>query len=75
VWNGVADFQVWNEANVAAYWSGTPCTDGDPDGLDPRGAAIRGFARAADQPRVRHPAQQPAELDRAFYGQRVGGRT
>ncbi len=24
VWGGVADFQVWNEANVANYWSGTP---------------------------------------------------
>jgi polysaccharide biosynthesis protein PslG len=24
VWGGVADFQVWNEANVPGYWSGTP---------------------------------------------------
>jgi polysaccharide biosynthesis protein PslG len=24
VWGGIASFQVWNEANVAGYWSGTP---------------------------------------------------
>jgi hypothetical protein len=24
VWGGIADFQVWNEANVVGYWSGTP---------------------------------------------------
>ncbi|HEX4699563.1 MAG TPA: hypothetical protein VH857_09420 [Actinomycetes bacterium] len=23
VWGGIASFQVWNEANVAGYWSGT----------------------------------------------------
>ena len=35
--------------------------DGDPDGLDPDRPAIGGFRRAADQPRVGHPAQQPAD--------------
>ncbi|MGH8894267.1 MAG: hypothetical protein ACRDWY_13340 [Actinomycetes bacterium] len=24
VWGGVADFQVWNEANVIGFWAGTP---------------------------------------------------
>ncbi len=24
VWGGIATFQVWNEANVVGYWSGTP---------------------------------------------------
>ncbi len=24
VWGGIASFQVWNEANVIGYWSGTP---------------------------------------------------
>ena len=23
VWGGIASFQVWNEANVVGYWSGT----------------------------------------------------
>jgi hypothetical protein len=24
VWGGIAQFQVWNEANVVGYWAGTP---------------------------------------------------
>lgn len=75
VWGGVASLQVWNEGNVAGYWSGTA----------QQLATLTAWARSAVRsvaPRtklvspamVTRLASQQRWID-AFYAQRVGGRS
>jgi hypothetical protein len=74
VWGGVAQFQVWNEANVPSYWSGTPkqmatltaWTDKALRQASPR-------ARLVSPAMVTRLTSQRAWIN-AFYGQKVGGK-
>ena len=74
VWGGIASFQVWNEANVIGYWSGTP----------KQMATLTAWTRAALSS-VSSPATlvAPALVTRlssqqtwinSFYSQQVGGK-
>jgi hypothetical protein len=74
VWGGIASFQVWNEANVVGYWSGTP----------QQMATLTAWTRAALKA-VGSPALlvAPALVTRltsqrawanTFYGQKVAGK-
>ena len=74
VWGGIADFQVWNEANVLPYWSGSPAqmatltrwTRAAVRSVDPSATLV---APAM----VTRLSSQRTWID-AFYRQRVGGR-
>jgi hypothetical protein len=73
VWGGAATLQVWNEANVPGYWSGTPkqmatltaWTDAALRAVDPA-------AQLVAPAMVTRLIGQRAWI-RTFYGQRVGG--
>ena len=74
VWGGIADFQVWNEANVRTYWSGTPKQMATLTAWTR--AALRSVDRSATlvaPAMVTRLVSQRAWI-KAFYGQRVGGR-
>ena len=74
VWGGIATFQVWNEANVRGYWSGTPAqmatltqwTDATLRSADPA-------AKLVAPALVARLSSQQKWID-TFYSQRVGGR-
>jgi hypothetical protein len=73
-WGGVAQFQVWNEANVSTYWSGTQkqmatLTAWTDKAL--RSAAPR--AKLVGPAMVTRLTSQRAWIN-SFYGQRVGGK-
>jgi hypothetical protein len=71
VWGGIASFQVWNEANVAGYWSGTAkqmaaltaWTDAALSSVDPA-------ARLVAPALVTRLSSQQKWVD-AFYAQKV----
>jgi hypothetical protein len=74
VWGGIASFQVWNEANVRGYWSGTPAqmaklTKWTDDALRAAGSSAKLVAPAM----VTRLIGQRAWI-RDFYKQRVGGK-
>jgi len=74
VWGGIASFQVWNESNVSAYWSGTPqqmatLTQWTDAALRSADASAQLVAPAM----VTRLISQRAWIN-AFYSQRVSGR-
>jgi hypothetical protein len=74
VWGGVADLQVWNEANVAGYWSGTPAQMATLTAWTR--AALRSVgsgARLVSPAMVTRLSSQRTWI-RAFYGRRVAGK-
>lgn len=74
VWHNSVDFQVWNEANVGGFWSGTPAqmallTKWTRDALNAAGNRTKLVAPAL----VARLAAQQAWITK-FYAQRTGGK-
>ena len=74
VWGGAASLQVWNEGNVAGYWSGSAQQLAQLTAW--AGSAVRSVApgtRLVAPAMVTRLSSQQRWID-AFYSQRVGGK-
>ena len=74
VWGGIADFQVWNEANVLPYWAGTPRQMATLTRWTQ--AAVRSVDRTATvvSPAMVTRLTSQRSWIRTYYKQRLGGR-